>query len=302
MVSQAAREPQKNLSASGFADNEGFLYRAVLTDLPRRFQKGRDEGLDPPTLGGQGEGQDSKQGHGAPSAIRPHDEKTYIMGKRNEFRAGKRRRGFDDDDDAFDSRPRRDSDRFRPARGIPAETESFPSTVTPQPMVPAPHLEATVKWFNGEKGFGFVELSDGSGDVFLHIAVLQNAGRDSVAPGAKMQVEVGQGPKGRQVVRVIDVDESTAVAEPPRRPMRAPVGRVQPDPSTAVELTGAVKWFNGTKGFGFVGADDAGKDVFVHASVLERSGMPELAEGQRIRMRVVQTPKGREAISIEPTE
>lgn len=228
------------------------------------------------------------------------------MAKRNEFRAGKRRRGFDDDD-AFDSRPRRDSDRTRPARSFPAEADSFPGAAPAgAPMAPTPTIEATVKWFNGEKGFGFVELSDGSGDVFLHIAVLQNAGHESVPPGAKLRVEVGQGPKGRQVVRVIDVDESTAVSEPPRRPGPAPArggpGRSQPDPSTAVELTGAVKWFNGIKGFGFVGADDAGKDVFVHASVLERSGMSDLAEGQRIRMRVVETPKGREAISIESTE
>ena len=230
------------------------------------------------------------------------------MAKRNEFRAGKRRRGFDDDDDAFDARPRRESDRMRPARSLPAEADTFPGVAsTTAPMAPTPTIEATVKWFNGEKGFGFVELSDGSGDVFLHIAVLQNAGQESVPPGAKLRVEVGQGPKGRQVVRVIDVDESTAVSEPPRRPGPGPgpargPGRSQPDPSTAVELTGAVKWFNGIKGFGFVGADDAGKDVFVHASVLERSGLPELAEGQRIRMRVVQTPKGREAISIEPAE
>ena len=59
-----------------------------------------------------------------------------------------------------------------------------------------------------------------------------------------------------------------------------------------------VKWFNPEKGFGFVACDDGGKDVFLHISVLERSGLGNLAEGQRVSMGVVDTPKGREAVTI----
>ncbi len=59
-----------------------------------------------------------------------------------------------------------------------------------------------------------------------------------------------------------------------------------------------MKWFNGEKGFGFVTVGDGGKDVFLHISVLERAQLTQLAEGQRVSMRVVDTPKGREAISI----
>ncbi|WP_368744457.1 cold-shock protein, partial [Desertibaculum subflavum] len=80
------------------------------------------------------------------------------------------------------------------------------------------------------------------------------------------------------------------------RPPRAP--RQAPDPSTAVDVSGKVKWFNGQKGFGFVAADDGGKDVFVHISVLERAGLATLGEGQPVSMKVVDTPKGREAISL----
>jgi CspA family cold shock protein len=173
-------------------------------------------------------------------------------------------------------------------------------------MPMGPPVDATVKWFNAEKGFGFVELADGSGDVFLHVAVLQSAGHETAPPGAKLKVQVGQGAKGRQVTSVLELDASTATAEPPRRGPRpgggggfAPRGpRQAPDPSTAVELVGAVKWFNSDKGFGFVQADDGGKDVFVHVSVLERAGLHGLAEGQRVSMRVVEAPKGREAISL----
>ena len=62
--------------------------------------------------------------------------------------------------------------------------------------------------------------------------------------------------------------------------------------------TATVKWFNGEKGFGFVAGEDGGRDVFIHISVLMRANLATLAEGQRVSMRVVETPKGREAISL----
>ena len=165
-------------------------------------------------------------------------------------------------------------------------------------------VDATVKWFNPEKGFGFVELADGSGDAFLHVAVLEASGRKSVLSGAKVKARVGQGQKGPQVTEVIEVDESTAQAQPARRPgggMGGGGGRPQrpaPDLSSAIEMSGTVKWYNPDKGFGFVAIGDGGKDVFVHASVLQRAGIADLAEGQRVTMQVVEGMKGREAAAI----
>lgn len=205
------------------------------------------------------------------------------MGRGNEYREP-RRRGFDDDQYST-----RDTRRGG-SRPFPT---SAPSTVE------GPPTEAIVKWFNPEKGFGFVTLSNGTGDAFLHIAVLQAAGHESVLPGAKLHAHVGPGPKGPQVTRILEIDESSAIAEPPRRRSSATRSKQSAfDPSTAVEVRGAVKWFNAEKGFGFVGADDGEKDVFVHISVLERAGLSSLAEGQQVTARVVATPKGREAISI----
>jgi CspA family cold shock protein len=169
------------------------------------------------------------------------------------------------------------------------------------PVSDGPTLDVTVKWFNPEKGFGFVELADGSGDAFLHIGALQAAGKDAVEPGTTMKAQIGQGQKGRQVTAVIEITGMTAVpARPPRPRMdRAPsMGRSRTDPSTATEINGTVKWFNPEKGFGFVVAEDGGKDVFVHISVLERAGLRELADGQRVQMTVEQGQKGREATSI----
>jgi CspA family cold shock protein len=74
--------------------------------------------------------------------------------------------------------------------------------------------------------------------------------------------------------------------------------RERDDPATASEIHGTVKWFNGQKGFGFVAADDGGKDVFLHISIVDRAGIQALPEGQQVWMRVVTTQKGREAISV----
>ena len=66
--------------------------------------------------------------------------------------------------------------------------------------------------------------------------------------------------------------------------------------------TGTVKWFNETKGYGFIAPDEGGKDVFLHISVVERAGLRAVDEGQRLAMKVVKTQKGREAISLELIE
>src|SRR6185312_7913159 len=78
--------------------------------------------------------------------------------------------------------------------------------------------KAVVKWFKPEKGFGFVELSDGSGDAFLHATVLGRGGVTEVQPGDTLEVRVAQGQRGPQVTEVLNVDTSTggAVARPPR--------------------------------------------------------------------------------------
>jgi CspA family cold shock protein len=162
-----------------------------------------------------------------------------------------------------------------------------------------PAIDAVVKWFNADKGFGFVELADQSGDAFLHAAVLEAAGHATANPGSKLSVQVGVGQKGRQVTAVLAVDASTATE--PRanvRPSMKASGRDRPDPAAAISVNGTVKWFNADKGFGFVVCDDGEKDVFVHASVVERAGLRGLNEGQRLAMKVVKTQKGREAISF----
>jgi cold shock protein len=221
------------------------------------------------------------------------------MSKGKDFRAP-RKRGFDDDGPmSYDSKP-------RSARGFGGAPDSGgfggapiggPSSAPINSSAPA--VDALVKWFKADKGYGFVELAGGQGDAFLHANALHAAGHDTVPAGAKLRVQVGAGAKGAQVTRVLEVD-TTGVVERPQRPSSDGLRprRVTPDPSTAVSVTGKVKWFDDAKGFGFVASEDGGKDVFVHISILGPAGISHLAEGQQVTMRVVDTPKGREAISL----
>jgi cold shock protein len=151
-------------------------------------------------------------------------------------------------------------------------------------------VEAAVKWFNATKGYGFVELSDGRGDAFLHLKALREIGRQTLPSGAKVRVVARTGPRGAEVVRIVDVDIKSAIERSPRRSTI--------DPSAAFDLTGKVKWFDDARGFGFVASDDFGRDVFVHSTTLGACAVGGLFEGQEVSMRVVETPKGREAIEI----
>ena len=150
--------------------------------------------------------------------------------------------------------------------------------------------EAAVKWFNATKGYGFVELSDGRGDAFLHLKALREIGRQTLPSGAKVRVVARTGARGAEVVRVVEVDMGSAIERSPRRSSI--------DPSAAFDLTGKVKWFDDVRGFGFVASDDFGRDVFVHSTTLGACDIRGLFEGQAVSMRVVETPKGREAIAI----
>ncbi|MFZ0559705.1 MAG: cold shock domain-containing protein [Methylovirgula sp.] len=211
------------------------------------------------------------------------------MSKGKEFR-GPKKRGFDDEGPvAYDAPPRQNR---RPAFG-----GSFGGPEMAPPPSGNP-VDAVVKWFKSDKGFGFVELGNGAGDAFLHIGALQAAGFETVPPGAKLKVYVGTGAKGTQVTRVLEVDTAGAAERVPPRFNEARPPRRHPDPSTAVEVSGTVKWFDDNKGFGFVQSNDGGKDVFVHISILGASGVQHLVEGQPVTMRVVDTPKGREALSL----
>ncbi len=159
-------------------------------------------------------------------------------------------------------------------------------------------VRGQVKWFNASKGYGFVQLSDGTGDIFLHATALGGIGLSALQPGETLEMRVASGQRGPQVAEVISVDSSTAA--PSRHPRASFVSPSDRRPLEAsVQEMGTVKWYNAMKGFGFIVRDSGGRDVFVHVSALLRAGITGLSEGQRVFVGVAEGRKGPEAASIQ---
>ncbi len=147
-------------------------------------------------------------------------------------------------------------------------------------------VTAVVKWFNATKGFGFVQLNEGSPDAFLHISVVERSGNRDFVEGTTLVCDLMQGRKGLQVAEIHRV-ESTP--EPPS-------GGDQGDTEV---VEGTVKFFNAEKGFGFVIPDNGGKDVFVSGRTLERFGLGTLEPNQRVRLQTRMGQKGPMAEHVE---
>src|ERR671921_2905784 len=118
------------------------------------------------------------------------------MGRGNEHRSRQRQLGAQPDPwgDYAPSPPSYD----RPSR--PPAPRAAPGRET----------QARVKWFNPDKGFGFVELTDGSGEAFLHIRQVEAAGHSHLPSGTTLVIQIGPGQKGPQVNEIVRVDTSTA--------------------------------------------------------------------------------------------
>lgn len=92
----------------------------------------------------------------------------------------------------------------------------------PAPFVTHENIEAKIKWFDPEKGFGFASPADGSGDVFVHVSAIGPLDPQELQPGATIIADLGEGRRGLQVVAVHEIDPSTATPAAPRgeRPPR----------------------------------------------------------------------------------
>jgi CspA family cold shock protein len=153
-------------------------------------------------------------------------------------------------------------------------------------------LRGKVKWFNAVKGYGFLALDVDNSDAFLHVTTLRQSGHEDLKPGATVTCSGVRGPKGWQVMKVLDVDSSTCVSTTPKPPP-APEGIAVGDYSAAL-----VKWYNNERGYGFVTREAADGDIFVHAAVLRRHGMDSLAPGQRVMVRIAEGQKGLQVVEI----
>ena len=207
----------------------------------------------------------------------------------------------------------------------------FGSPRPPRDMGPGINLgtaKGMVKFFNGQKGFGFVVRDDGGEDVFVHISAVEQAGLTGLADGQPLEFTLTER-NGRVSATDLVIDgEPMAVTDraPPRDggggagggfgarndgPRGGGYGGASREfggntgggngggggaPSNPGErVDGTVKFFNGTKGFGFIQREDGGPDAFVHISAVERAGMAGLNEGQRVSFELELDRRGKQA-------
>ncbi|MFT4014034.1 MAG: cold shock domain-containing protein [Paracoccus sp. (in: a-proteobacteria)] len=156
-------------------------------------------------------------------------------------------------------------------------------------------VASVVKWFDGNKGFGFLTDPDGGADILLHANVLRNFGQSSVAEGSRVRAVVQKTPRGVQAVEII-------LIEPPATdPMPAIADLCAATPEEVAKLPllpARVKWFDKAKGFGFANIFEQKADVFLHIEVLRHSGFSDLAVGEAVALRVVDGRRGMMAAQV----
>jgi len=151
-----------------------------------------------------------------------------------------------------------------------------------------------VKFFNPQKGFGFIVRDDGGEDVFVHISAVEQAGLTDLADGQPLEFTLVD--RGGRIsasnLRIegepMAVERSSASAGPQRQ-------------LTGEKASGTVKFFNAMKGFGFIQRDDGQPDAFVHISAVERAGIPTLNEGDRLSFEIEVDRRGKyAAVNLQP--
>jgi CspA family cold shock protein len=152
--------------------------------------------------------------------------------------------------------------------------------------------QGKVKFFNTQKGFGFIQRDEGGEDVFVHISQVERAGLEGLAEGQELQFNlVDRGGK-------ISAADLQVVGDVIPVQQRAPQREL-----TGEKATGTVKFFNSMKGFGFITRDDGKDDAFVHISAVERSGLPGINEGDRFEFDLEVDRRGKySAVNLVPVQ
>lgn len=157
-------------------------------------------------------------------------------------------------------------------------------------------ISGVIKWFDVAKGFGFIVPDNGMDDVLLHVTCLRRDGYQTVMEGARVVCEIQKRQRGYQAFRILSMDQSDLP-----HPSQLPPARthVQVMPTSGLERV-IVKWFNRTKGFGFLTRGEGTEDIFVHMETLRRFGLAELRPGQTVLVRFGPGAKGLMAAEIHP--
>ena len=159
--------------------------------------------------------------------------------------------------------------------------------------------KGTVKWFNSQKGFGFITPEDGGEDLFVHQSAIQSEGFRTLNEAESVNYDVTEEGGKEKAINVT----SNGGGKEGRGGGRGG-GRAQPrkwpdgvDPSPGKQI-GAVKWFNSEKGFGFIAPAAGGDDLFVHQSAIHSPGFRSLMEGEEVEFKVLEDRGKMKAIDV----
>jgi CspA family cold shock protein len=177
--------------------------------------------------------------------------------------------------------------------------------------------KGVVKFFNSQKGFGFVVRDDGGEDVFVHISAVEQAGLTGLADGQPLAFTlVDRGGRISATDLKIEGEPMPVQDHGPREPRPGGPGggggfggggaggdRGPQRQLTGEKAQGTVKFFNSMKGFGFISRDDGQPDAFVHISAVERANLPGLNEGDRVEFELEVDRRGKTAaVNLQPIQ
>lgn len=154
-------------------------------------------------------------------------------------------------------------------------------------------IEAHVKWYNPEKGYGFLNREGSSEDIMIHFSALDKVGCPYVKVGDHVICEIAFGKRGLYVVHIIEIKLGDLE---PRTLQGFYDSRLMPfDPESLEEIEGVIKWYNPDKGYGFIIPDKGGSEIFLYYPILRAAGYRFLAPGTRVLAKVSTSERSQEA-------